>query len=265
MEDKDGSTYLGDVLFPPTLEKVPYSNIPVRHGQGIWHEGRKGGDVYEGAFCMHKKHGVGTMEYRNGNTYIGEWRNNLWNGKARLQLWTKETYDGKFIAGKRNGYGLCTFANGSMYKGFWKNDQPDHFGEFIEANSEANSEANFSNQGQKRYIGAWQDGDRHGDGVVVAREGGEGGEEVVVKVDYDKGEPRRQMVVEDAAEKQMLMNQYMEKVYVMDRENKKKMDYIRLMMTKTKTPATGKRGGRAEPSVVTTPRRPDYLKRFYRK
>jgi hypothetical protein len=58
--------------------------------------GRRGKSSYEGRFEEDSMHGVGTMNYGNGNTYTGQWQKGL--------PW---------------GSGTMTFANGDMHRGLF--------------------------------------------------------------------------------------------------------------------------------------------------
>ena len=61
------------------------------------------------------------MFYGNGNKYIGEWKNGLRHGKAKMVLLDGSVYEGTYLNGKRNGYGKIDFkAFDEKYKGYFK-------------------------------------------------------------------------------------------------------------------------------------------------
>ena len=51
------------------------------HGQGIW---EYLGSIYEGDIVCDIKQGQGTMQYSNGQIYVGEWSNN----KPSMLAWS---------------------------------------------------------------------------------------------------------------------------------------------------------------------------------
>lgn len=91
--------------------------------------------------------GTGTVEYSNGDSYSGEWKDGVYDGQGTFVypdgLGTYEgswragerdgqgtmtyarsgnSFSGTWIAGKRDGEGILTWANGTQYDGGWKDD-----------------------------------------------------------------------------------------------------------------------------------------------
>lgn len=61
------------------------------------------------------------MYYANGEKYIGDWVDDLKNGKGIYYFGEDESYDGEFLADKFHGKGTAYFSNGSKYTGVWEN------------------------------------------------------------------------------------------------------------------------------------------------
>ena len=57
------------------------------------------------------------MIYRNGDTYDGEWKDNLEDGKGVYTFKNGTVYDGDFVEGKKEGKGTYTWADGFEYEG----------------------------------------------------------------------------------------------------------------------------------------------------
>lgn len=105
----------------------------LRHGQGRF--SFRNGDVYQGGWKDHKKHGrwegvilihlcclvtilshhsPGTLHYRGkfvcrdgGYTYEGEWRQGLKEGRGRLSFPSGDCYEGEWLNDQRHGKHKC--------------------------------------------------------------------------------------------------------------------------------------------------------------
>ena len=66
--------------------------------------------------------GFSTMGY-DGDTYEGEWRNDMPNGQGTYIFANGDKYVGNFKDDKYNGQGTYTHANGDKYVGNYKDDQ----------------------------------------------------------------------------------------------------------------------------------------------
>jgi len=104
----------------------------MRHGQGTLTY--KNGSKYEGEFMNDKQHGHGT-----------HWAND--NGKLRLQ------YRGGFGNGKRQGSGTFAYSDGGRYDGEWYDGKRHGQGTMTYVDGTV-------------YEGAWQNGMRHGPGTL---------------------------------------------------------------------------------------------------
>ena len=65
----------------------------------------------------------GTYTYNNGETYTGEWKNNLSNGQGTTIFANGDNYVGQYKNNAFSGQGTFTYANGTVQKGIWKNDR----------------------------------------------------------------------------------------------------------------------------------------------
>ncbi len=77
-----------------------------KHGQGTlaW----KNGDLYTGDWVRDKREGTGTMKCSDGSCYIGGWKKNKKNGKGKMQYADGRVYDGEWhedewVKGKVSG------------------------------------------------------------------------------------------------------------------------------------------------------------------
>ncbi|XP_060759931.1 MORN repeat-containing protein 3-like [Neoarius graeffei] len=101
----------------------------------------------------------------NGDTYTGEWRDNLRHGKG-TQVWVRARtmYDGEWKMNKRDGFGMIkkmepsTQKYSSVYRGYWRNDKKEGTGTFL-----------YSSSG--RYDGEWVENQRSGLGKMVYENG----------------------------------------------------------------------------------------------
>jgi hypothetical protein len=55
-----------------------------RHGQGRLAVGSDDAEWYEGSWRLGRKSGPGTMQYHNGNSYVGEWEDGMRPGPDRM-------------------------------------------------------------------------------------------------------------------------------------------------------------------------------------
>ena len=75
--------------------------------------------TYNGQKIFGKAQGYGTMEYDNGDVYVGQWKSNKCHGEGTVTYSNGNTYEGQWENGNRHGQGICTYANGNVYEGQW--------------------------------------------------------------------------------------------------------------------------------------------------
>ena len=118
--------------------------------------------------------------YARTGQYLGEWKNNKWDGKGTLEQANGNRYVGEWQEGKRSGMGtLWVKEKGTLrkrYAGQWEDDRPHGRGmHFYKDGSSYNGEWKFGSRhgvGIMSYAcgdvyeGDWFDGKRHGFGVL---------------------------------------------------------------------------------------------------
>ena len=114
----------------PKCLTIEYDNDDVYTGeldaQGRPHGSGKmqysDGGSYEGEFKEGKRSGKGKMVFPSGNVYEGDFANDLQNGVGVMQINTiGDRYEGEFRGGRANGHGVRNYANGDQKEGQWKN------------------------------------------------------------------------------------------------------------------------------------------------
>jgi hypothetical protein len=164
-------------------------------------------DIYEGEIENNLPHGNGTMIYKDGAKYTGNWKNGKKEGYGiyefsnddknkiysglfendeicglGLIVYTDNTfYQGEFKRGKCEGYGKYIFDGGNIYEGEWKNEKMEGYGKYIFTNGdiyEGQSIYNkFCGHGVMTYSkgnkfeGIWYNGKRNGYGVMKYKTG----------------------------------------------------------------------------------------------
>lgn len=136
--------------------KGDYNVMGKRHGDGelTWDNG----DRYVGRFRDGYIDGRGTIYFRDGTEYSGQWRNNRFHGDGTRRFKNGNVYNGNYVDGKRQGQGKCYFANGDMYSGDWKDDTIHGFGRY------------YYNNGHS-FEGMFRNGKRNGRGKYQLTDG----------------------------------------------------------------------------------------------
>ena len=81
------------------------------------------GDTYIGEWRDDKSHGQGTYTWASGEKYVGEWKDDKRNGQGTNTLADGEKYVGEWRDDKRHGQGANTFANGTKERGYHMNGE----------------------------------------------------------------------------------------------------------------------------------------------
>ena len=92
----------------------------MRTGRGvyIW----PNGDRYEGEFEYNGMHGTGTLNYANGEKYIGSWVGGKKRGHGVYYWPNGKRYEGEFKDDKKHGIGSLIYINGEVAYGKWVDD-----------------------------------------------------------------------------------------------------------------------------------------------
>ncbi|OMJ92397.1 hypothetical protein SteCoe_4844 [Stentor coeruleus] len=108
--------------------------------------------TYKGNFYLSKKHGLGKIQWTNGNWYEGEFIMGRIEGKGKYH-WIDSEYEGQFKANKMDGHGIQLWNNGSRYEGEMKNGIKNGYGIY--------------SCDSRTYSGNWKNGKEDGKGSVV--------------------------------------------------------------------------------------------------
>lgn len=133
------------------------TSIPSRHSIGmnsdllIAAERNLDAGAFAGRLLFGRKHGVGRMTYRNGDSYDGEWRLGERTGRGRYRWRSGGEYWGDFRRALRSGQGTMRYASGKRYTGAWRNNKRHGHGLLHLADGD-------------RYEGAFRHDRRHGRG-----------------------------------------------------------------------------------------------------
>ena len=79
------------------------------------------GDKYYG--CLNdvgQPHGEGTLKFKSGDKYSGEWKDGKKRGEGTYTFVSGDKYIGEWKDGNRNGEGTLKFKSGNKYVGEWK-------------------------------------------------------------------------------------------------------------------------------------------------
>lgn len=103
-----------------------------------------------------------TNGYARVQQYLGEWKDNKWEGKGTLEKADGSRYVGTWVAGKRHGTGTLWNRNkdGSLrkvYTGQWANDLQQGRGVYNYPSGDT-------------YNGDWKSGLRHGVGILQEKD-----------------------------------------------------------------------------------------------
>ena len=144
-----------------------------RHGRGILMINK--GKIYFGYWKHDKMNGLGKQIYCEVNIdninnfdifsenksysyYIGEWKDNLKEGKGK-EFWPDGTYyEGEYRNGKKWGEGKLKLPDGSIYNGQFKNGEINGKGKIIYSD-------------KKEYEGDWINNKFNGKGVFIWPDG----------------------------------------------------------------------------------------------
>ena len=170
-----------------------------RHGRGVqtW----AGGTRYEGDWYQDEQHGHGVYTTPNGSTYDGDWEHGGGQGRGRA-TYTNDglpftcplgsrhdgagecVYEGSWERDEFDGHGTFTCADGHSYTGYWRAGKKHGNGVLIlippsvtgigaDRVDSAGRKWSATYTAMREYRGAFDDGDRHGEGAALLVNGDE--------------------------------------------------------------------------------------------
>eukprot|EP01119_Soliformovum_irregulare_P024948 TRINITY_DN9083_c0_g1_i1.p1 TRINITY_DN9083_c0_g1~~TRINITY_DN9083_c0_g1_i1.p1 ORF type:complete len:738 (-),score=215.19 TRINITY_DN9083_c0_g1_i1:14-1966(-) len=142
-----------EVLFWDGKYTGELQNNKVRDGYGLMEYFT--GEKYEGFWKDDKWNGEGKYYWKNGDTYVGNFKDMKRSGFGKLMLHNGNYYEGDFADDKMHGCGIYKWANKDVYEGGFKNGARCGFGTMTYANGNT-------------YIGQWRENDRTGTGEWIS-------------------------------------------------------------------------------------------------
>ena len=122
----------------------------------------KNGNKYIGEFKNKKRNGKGIMYYNddeeNRKLLDGEWKDGMIEGQCTLYWNNGDRYKGDFKNNKKEGNGIFYYSNGCRYEGEFKNDKKDGKGKFYWKNGD-------------RFEGDWKNDKSYGNGIIYYHNG----------------------------------------------------------------------------------------------
>ena len=104
-----------------------------------------GNIMYEGDFVNDNYEGNGKYIWKDGEYYIGQWKNGLSHGKGTVCYSNGDKYEGDWVNDKREGNGKYIRKNGEYYIGQWKNHLGNGKGTLYNSNGDIKFKGNWIN------------------------------------------------------------------------------------------------------------------------
>ena len=117
------------------------------------------GNYYKGQLVNGKGNGEGELVIFNKVQYIGNFIDDIPNGKGKMiNLLDGSEYEGEIVQGKKEGKGILKFKDGTVYEGEFKDD-----------NFNGNGTMKYYNG--RKYEGTYKDGKMDGNGKFIWEDG----------------------------------------------------------------------------------------------
>ena len=114
----------------------------------------KNGNIYLGEFKEGLANGIGVFTTKGGNVYKGDWIDNKLNGFGYICWDNGKKYSGEINKGIFNGIGELIFKNGNIFRGELKNGRMHGTGMILYKN-------------KKKYLGEFNEGCKGGYGIMT--------------------------------------------------------------------------------------------------
>ena len=114
----------------------------------------KNGNIYLGEFKEGLANGLGVFTTKGGNVYKGDWIDNKLNGFGYISWDNGKKYSGEINKGIFNGVGELIFKNGNIFRGELKNGKMHGTGMILYKNN-------------KKYLGEFNEGCKGGYGIMT--------------------------------------------------------------------------------------------------
>ncbi|GBU23722.1 hypothetical protein R83H12_00339 [Fibrobacteria bacterium R8-3-H12] len=92
------------------------------------------GETYDGECKNGLRNGKGKLTYLSGDVYEGEFKNDHFDGKGKFIYQNGSVYEGEFKNGQPNGKGKAVYPDLFTYEGDWKNSKADGKGKAVYPN-----------------------------------------------------------------------------------------------------------------------------------
>jgi hypothetical protein len=76
---------------------------------------------YEGYVKNGKKHGQGTLAFKNGDKYVGQWHADKKHGQGTYFFKNGDKWEGSYVNNKKHGRGVYTWTSGKSQEEVWEN------------------------------------------------------------------------------------------------------------------------------------------------
>jgi clan AA aspartic protease (TIGR02281 family) len=175
----DGTTLISSVLFAVSL--LPNTNIAIAQTSVL-------------PQCPSERDAVrnncqGLLRIPTRYTYVGEWKNNQFDGRGTLTFPDGSKYVGEFTNGLKNGHGTLTLPNGAEYVGEWRDNLRNGQGTLTEASGikyigeykddKPNGQGTLTYPSGAKYVGEFKDGHRNGQGTYTFGSGKYSGDKYI--------------------------------------------------------------------------------------
>ena len=145
------------------IEDAEIEECPPDYSSNIWNNcygtyAFENGDVYVGQFKNDAFNGQGNYTYSNGQQYIGDFKNGYFDGHGTQFYFDGDVYVGGWKNDKKHGQGAYNYNNGAKYVGEWQNDKKHGKGTYYWNNNDL-------------FLGEWQNDKKHGQGTLLFANG----------------------------------------------------------------------------------------------